>query len=126
MLPRLPSVLNAPIRSQNARNAFERFQNVSRRPTKLPNVPIVKARFSQNHHFSKRIDFVSVLAPFLFNFYLFWFHFPIPFRHRFLHRFLKRFCIDFGCLFAPFWIRFGAILAIQNRPWRSCRFWEPF
>ena len=38
MLPSLPSPLAAPMRSQNARNTFKRYHNVSRRPTTLPNV----------------------------------------------------------------------------------------
>ena len=50
---------------------------------------IVKAWFSQNHLFEKRLVLDAILDPFLHHYSLFLNHFPVLFRHRFLHRFLE-------------------------------------
>ena len=68
---------------------------------------IVKARFSQNHHFAKRINFVSVLAPFLHQFWFILASFSDTFSALIFESILHWFWMPFGSILDLFWCHFG-------------------
>ena len=101
---------------------------------------IVKTRFSQNHDFSKRIHFVSVLVSFLHQFWFILASFSDTFSAlifaSIFEMILHRFWMPFGSILDPFWYHFGhpkstlALVSVLGTIlmhfwWILSTFWHP-